>query len=206
MVIIFGFLLIAGLATVLPRLTHAKGGSRLKSLKVIVFRTPFLDPNHLPRVHLRLVFLWFNVFLFLVLNILIGNIQTAKVAVSTDEIEIFSIPKLISTSKTLALGFKELNLIRMAPERSFLKKLSEKKFMIAQRYGELNQMRAKGIENYLVFMGKTSLAHLIALQSHYAHLIGSVAFISPIGYYESLVGFQMRRKLRNEIKRLINSR
>ena len=203
--VVLGYLLITIAIAILPKLVYANGRSRLKGLKLILFRAPFMDCNQLPRVHLRLVYLSFSVFLFLNLNFLGGNIKTENVVVSTDEI-VDSIPKLIGTSKTLAFAEDESDLVRMAPEGSFLKRLSQKRMVVVEDLSDLNRMKTDGLDHYVAFMKENSLAHFIALQSQHAHDVGLVAFIKSTSYYESLVGFQMRQSLDKESKRLINSR
>lgn len=203
--IILGFLLITAVSTVLPKLTHANGSSRLKSLKLILFRAPFMDHNQMPRIHLRLVLLRFNLFLFFNLNFLSSTIKTEKVAVPTFEI-VDSDSKLVSSSKTLIIYWKELDLIRKAPKGSFLSKLSSKKILEVRYIEDLVEMKAKGVKNYVTFAASDGLFHLLNLPSRYANEIGAVEFTKATVYYERLSTVPMRRNLDEKRKRFINSR
>ena len=205
MFIVLGFLLIAAMATALPRLTHANCNSRLKSLKLILFRVLFMDSNRLPRAHLRRLFLFFNLFLFFCFSVLLGAIGTDKLVVSTDEI-VDSPNKLLATSKTLVISDKELDLIRMAPEGSFLRRLGGKSILILEKAENLNQIKNQGIDQFVVFADTVALVYFVFLLSHHARDVGSVALMKPVDYYERLAVFQIRRNLDEERKQFLNSR
>ena len=127
--LILGYLLITVLTAILPKLVHANCRSPLKSLKLILCRALFIDHSRLPSVHLRLIFLFFSLFLFFNLNFLGGAIRTDQVTVPTDEI-VDSPAKLVGTSKKLVVTKIELELIMTAPEGSFLRKLNRKFFFL----------------------------------------------------------------------------
>lgn len=204
--IILGFLLIAVLVTILPKLTHANGSSRLNSLKTILLHTLFVDHNQLPRLHLRMLFLFFNLYIFLNLNFLSSSIKTEKVTVPTEEI-VDSISKLIKTPKTLSVDALTLNLkIRTAPEGSFFKQLSKKHIITANGLNNLKQMKARGLHHYVLFNNHLSIVYIIYLQSQYAKESGLVAFHKLSDYVEELSVYKMRKKLDEERKRFINSR
>ena len=180
----------------------SKAHSRLKSLKLLLFRAPFVERNQLPRVHLRLVFLFFSLFLFFNLNFLGGNIKTEKVTVQTDEI-FDSAAKLVATPKTLVTDYEGLKMLKDAPEGSFLKRLSTKEFLEID-LNHFDRMKAN-VNRYVVLGNEVALVQLIILLSQHAHRIGAVAFRKSTVYYESLVGFRMRRSLEEERKRFINA-
>ena len=193
------------MATALPRLTHANCNSRLKSLKLILFRVLFMDPNRLPRAHLRRMFLFFNIFLFFNLIFLGANIKTDKLVVSTDEI-VDSPAKLLATSKTLPISDKEIDLIRTAPEGSFLERLARKSILVMANTEQLNRIKGQGIDNFVAFADRVSIVYYVFLLAHHASEVNSIAFMKSTDYYERLGVFQMRRSLDEEQKRFINRR
>ena len=97
----------------------------MRSLKLVLFRALLIDHHRLPRGHLRLMLLFFNLFMFFNLNFLRGNMKTEKCTVDTEEV-VDSTAKLLGTSKVLSIDGVEMDLFRLAPEGSFLKKLSGK--------------------------------------------------------------------------------
>lgn len=187
-----------------PSLTHASGQSRLKSLQLVLLWAPFMDHRRFPRVHLRLIFLFMNVFLFLNCNFLAANIQTETVTVSSDEI-VNSVAKLIGTRKTLAISQESVQLIRTAPrEGSFFKRLADKQMQTLDGWNDLQRIKALGISNFVIFHDALEMLYAVSVLSYYAKQNGTVAFIQSTSFYEDLIGFQMRRNLPGERKRLIN--
>ena len=191
--IVLGYVLLAAATTILPKLTHANRITRLKSLKLILFRVPFADQSKLPRVHLRLMLLFFSLFLFVNLNLLAGTIKTDKVTVDTDAI-VHSASKLLSTPKTLVLHVLELNSMRLAPEGSFLKRLftSKKQLLVVDSFNDLIRMKANGINNHVIFMDSNFVAFFVDFLSRYAN---GVAFFKSTAYYEFLTVYPIRRSL-----------
>lgn len=168
----------------------------------ILFIVLFVDYSQLPRVHLRLIFLFFDIFLFLNLLFLGNQIQTEKVLVPTDEI-VDSPTKLLATKKTLTVGQGGLMLIKEAPERSFLRRLSSKEiFEISLKTVE--KMKSN-IDRYVALGDEIGLSQLISLLSRHAHHIGAVAFHKQTVYYEVLLGLKIRRNLEFERKSFINA-
>ena len=185
-------------------LTHANGSSPLKSLKLILFRAPFMDHNQLPRVHLRLIFLFFNLFLFHNLKFLGCAIKTNKVTVPTDEI-VDSTAKLLDTSKTFALNPNDLFLVKTAPKGHFLQKLSEKDYLLINGFNGFNQMKTTGLNRFVIFTQKSGAYYFLSLLSQHAKNINAVAFSKYRNYYEHLGNYRMRRSLDEKRKRFINS-
>ena len=202
MFIIFGFLAIAAISTLLPKLTHVKH-FRSKSLKLVLFRALFMDPNRLPRGHLKLMLLFFNVFLFLNLNFLRGTIQTEKVTVSTDEI-VTSASTLMATLKTLTVGSRAW--LNSSPAGSFLSRLSKKQILEVDNLNDLRKMVDNKIENHVLFAVSSHLFYVMSILAQHANEIGAVAFTKSTTYYERLVGFPMRKSLAKDKKRFINGR
>ena len=204
MFVVLGYLLIAALAAALPCLTYANCSSRLGSLRLVLFNAPFADYRRLPRVHLRLLLSFFSLFLFFNLIFFGCFITTDNVTVPTDKL-VDSTAKLIATSKTLAFRSNDLDLIRMAPDGSFLKRLSEKNTFLIKRLGDFVRMQTSGINNFIILDNEISLVYYMNILGH-ARNRSSVAFLPSTDYYESLVVFLMRRSLGEERKRFIKSR
>lgn len=194
-----GFLLVA--VTIL--LTHTNGGSRLKCLKQVLFRALFA--GRLPNNHLKLLFFCFFVFLFFNRLFLGATIQTDKITIPTDEI-VDSTSKLIDTSKKLTFHARELEPVKSAPEGSFLKRLSKKNIFVVDDLNSLMQMKAIGINRFVIFAEETRAIYFLALLSKHADEVGSVAFSKESDYYGRLDVFEMRKSLDSERKRFINNR
>lgn len=207
MFIILGYmLLIVGTASTMWRkLAHANGSSRLKNLRLILFWTFFTNHNQLPRLHLRLLFFFFGLFLFLNCCFVSQSITTDKVTVSTEAI-VDSNSKLMKTSKTLAIHPKELELLETAPEgNSFFKHLSQKKNCRLYTLSDLMEMRTNGLHRYVIFSHHIGILYYMSLQSEYAKKIGLVTFYKSSDYFEYLATFRMRRNLDQERRQFINS-
>ena len=189
--IILGYMLVAVLATILPKLTHGNGSSRLKSLKTILFHTLFIDHNQLPRLALRLLFLCFALYLFLILNFLSSSIKTEKVVIPTDEI-VDSMTKLIKTPKTLAFIDDSLNLFKDAPDGSLLNQLSKKDMIIVYSLNDLSQMKSNRLHRYLLFANHNPLVFFMGLVSKHASENGLIAFHKSTDYFETLAVYLMR--------------
>ena len=125
--IILGYLLIAAIATILPRLVGSNYRSPLKSLRLVLSKASFMDYNRLPRVHLKLMFFFFGLFLFFNLNFIGGIIKTDKCTVDSSDV-VDSQAKLIGTSKTLATSMEYINLIKKAPKKPFSAEYPKRKF------------------------------------------------------------------------------
>lgn len=186
------------------KLVHQNGDVRPKILKLVLFQAVFVDHNRLPRIHLKLLFLFFSFFLVFNFNFLRGTIKTEKCTVQTDEI-VDSAAKLVDTPKMLVVSLAGSGRLRSAPERSFLNRLSRRKFEVLNTLNELEQMKARGLNQYVIFSAEIGLIYTASLFSQHANDVGSVAFVSPTGYYESLSVFLMRRSLGKEQKEFINS-
>ena len=200
---VLGYLLIAAVAATLPKLTPAGGSASLRNLKRLLFRALFMNHNRWPRVHLRLMFLFFSIFLFFNFNFIAGRTQTEKVTVPTDEI-VDSASKLLGTSKTLIIDGFMSEILRRAPKNSLLNGLSGKKLFKVHSLGDLR--RIKAVDEYVLFIKNAALDASMLLLVQPAKRIGSVAFMKATDYFESLVAFQMRRDLDEKRKRLIDSR
>ena len=164
-----------------------------------MFQAPLTD--RLTSLHLRLVLLAFNWFLFFCVIFICGTIKTENVVVPTDEI-VDSSSKLLSTTKTLLINGGESNYITMAPERSFLKKLSGKKFFKTHNLHHLASQKSDPAQ-YVSFAEETALLYGMSLISQLVADKDTVAFVKSASYYERLAAFPVRKKLDKERKRFI---
>lgn len=163
-----------------------------------------MDYDKLPCAHLRLVFVFFGLFLFLNLNLLSGTIKTESVTVPVDEV-VDSASKLLETSKTLA--FKDLfERGENAPDGSFLKQIFKKKSLLVKNLMTLVLNGQTEIDQYVLVGEGSFLDFMTSFFADNAKETGRVAFMGSSNYYEDLVGFPMRRSLDAKIKRFINAR
>ena len=197
--------MVAVATTILPESIHANYGTRLKSLKLVLFQTPFLDRSRLPRVHLRLMLLFFSLFLFFNLNFLAGTIKTGKVIVATNEI-VDSSSNLLTTPKTLVSYGAPISLLKASPKGSFLERVAGKKFLAIKSLADLATMEANGIDQHVIFTIAPTLLYFMDFLSADAKNAGLIAFMKPTNHYELLCIHQMRRSLDEERKRFIKSR
>ena len=206
--IILGYLMIASATAILPKLAHSTGRFRLKNLKLILFKAPFMDHNRLPRIHLKLMFFFFSLFLFFNLNFIGGIIKTDKCTMDSSEI-IDSDAKLIGTSKTLLTNFDNDFRIKSAPKNSFLKKLTKnERLVFGKIFVNLLRRGVTKIDDYVIFTEQILMAWVLSLLARWAKTKdkNSVVFLKSTGYYETYCTFSLRRSLDAKRKRLINSR
>lgn len=130
-----------------------------------------------------------------------GTIKTENLIVPTDEI-VDSSAKLLSTTKTLLINGGELNLITMAPERSFLKKLSVKNIFQAYNLHDIASLNSDPAQ-YVNFLEETGLIYGMNLASQFMDNKETVAFVKSASYYERLAAFPVRKRLDEERKRFI---
>lgn len=196
--IILGFFLITACTTIWPKRTPVD--SRLKRLKLALF----MDHEKLRRAHLKLIFFFFTLFLFLNFNFLSGTIKTESVTVHTEEI-VDSTAKLVAASKTLVF-VRNYGLVEEAPEGSFLKQLSKKKFLELQSLKDLVRIEKNGIDQHVILTEETGLVYIMYVLAKQTKTTGLVAFQKSTSHHERLVGFPIRKNLEEEKKRFINSR
>lgn len=128
--------------------------------------------------------------------------------VATDSI-VDSTAKLIATTKTLTMARGGLKSLKQSPEGSLLRRLSTKETeeVILNDLNKMDRIR-KNIDRYVVLGNDVGVVYWMTLFSKYAHDTSAavVAFFKPIGYYEALEAYQMRRSLDEERKSFINRR
>ena len=197
------YLLVSVIITILRKIAmppaHSNRRRSLESLKRILIGAPLIEG--LSSLHLRLVLLSFNWFLFLVVVLICGHIQTGNVVVPTDEI-VDSSAKLLSTKKTLLINSGESDLIMKAPERSFLKKLNGKQFFKVNNLHDLASIKSNPAQ-YVNFFEEAGLIYGMSLMSKFVNGSDTAAFVKSASYYERLAAFPVRKKLDEERKRFI---
>ena len=201
--ILLGYLLVGVTTTILFRPTSSDRSIPLKRLRLVLFRALFMDHNKLPGVHLKLIFLFFNFFLFFSHNFLRCAIKTDKVTVPTHEI-VDSTPKLLATSKTLVINGVESDFVKSSPDGSFLKRLSRKKSVKVNNLNDLIRFKTTGVQLYVSFAEEFALAYAMSFTSQFIDDPGSVAFQKSTSYFERLATFPMRRGLDEERKKFIS--
>ena len=60
------------------------------------------------------------------------------------------------------------------------------------------------IDRYVLLGDGLSLAQLFSLMAKQAHAVGAVAFHKQTVYYETILGFKMRRNLKVKLRKFIN--
>ena len=184
----------------------------LKRLKLILFKLSFLDYNQLCAISskIALVFLFFNLFLFILITVLTAFIKTEKVIVNCDEI-INTDLKLIQTPKTLTLLVNDFDFFKICAKNSLLTRLIDKKIkannhliLDAKGFSKLKQVALKKKLPSLFFLIEDhSLKHFISV-----FLEGTkdqVAFESA-NYFERLNAILFRKNLKKLEKMFINRR
>lgn len=202
--IILGFLLFATTTTICSKLTEHSNVRpfSLKSLKRTFLAALFMEHPKVSSVHRRLLWLFFGFFIFFHLNFLSGTIKTEGITVSTDEL-VDSASKLADTSRVILTSFLGAAIIKRAPKKTFLSKLSEKQFLIAYLR---DLLRVKRINNYLILTEPISMAFVLNFLYERSNQRDFVVFAKSNSYFEILEGLLMRSSLDEEKKRFINNR
>ena len=184
--------------------------SPLKKSKLISSKLLYDDYTQLRAFSskIALIFLFFNLFLFILINLLTNFIKTEAVIVNTDEL-IDSNEKLLTTSKILSttdFGFWYLSTF---PKNSVLFKLVARKKKDYQYVTPESNMTKiweiieKGeSSSFFIFDTKpTVLINLIALAMHTKN---PIIFVNPTSYYEIKYVYRLRKNLEKNKKKFIN--
>ena len=207
-VALFGYLSIVGLASLFPKLI-SKHCNWFSSLKFALLKLPFMVTSRLPvfSPKFALILLFFCCFLFFNINFLLCSIQTDHTVIDTSEI-IDSGYKLTGTPKTLIILLDDQKTLSHSPNKSLLRKLSEKRLITLGSVVTEKEMnlilRGNSLESFFFFH---RLSHLLFIMSIMAPFAGSsdlVAFISLHNYFEASTAFYMRRNLDERRKRFIH--
>lgn len=167
-----------------------------------------------------LVFLFFNLFCFICLNLLRNKIKTESTVLNTDEF-IDNLDKLNRNEKIFYFAYEEGKLFKEAPTGSFLYKLyyrkviEEKKFSTNKNRDEktnfetLKFLIKSDITSFFFFSNKNFLLVLLAFITINIkdELIKNLfAFLKSSYYFETLNSFYMRKNLIKNLKLKINER
>ena len=154
------------------------------------------------------IFLFFNFFLFILINLLTNFIQTDAVILNTDEL-IDSNEKLLSTPKILLTRGFQLDYLNTFPKSSLLFKLVTRKkenyqyFTPQSNFTKIMKIVKKGeSSSFFLFDSKsTVLLHLLM----FAKLTKNpIVFMKPTSYHEVIYGYYMRKTLEKNKKKFIN--
>ena len=184
--------------------------SLLKKSKLISSKLLYDDYTQLRAFSskIALIFLFFNLFLFILINLLANFIKTEAVIVNTDEL-IDSNKKLLTTSKILLTWNWELYHLSTFSKNSLLFKLVARKKKDYQyvtpesNRTKIRKMVKKGeSSSFFIFQSKpTVLMNLIIFAMHTKN---PIIFVKPTSYQEKIYVYYMRKKLEKNKKRFIN--
>ena len=133
----------------------------------------------------------------------------SKLSISTAFSEIIdSRTKLIESPKILAISAHEVPMLAMAPEGSFLGKLSKKSTFVVRAVisrEEIDEFfHKKGITAYVIFAKHIALAYTLGSLAPFASLNNMIAFYMPSSYHEEPEAVYLRRSLDADRKRFIH--
>lgn len=204
------YLFIVLVGSLLLRLVHQRF-DRFASLKLALYRTPFLTLNQIFAVSSKfgVLVLSFTLFLFFMRNFLGGCIKTEKTVLRTDEL-IDSRAKLLATEKTMIIHFDQIEVLAKAPDGSFLKRLYQKeRFPFTGEADETNWslLFSQPMDTYFVFSNDVHALFTLAALAPYANSFGMFAFVQPEhSYFENMNAFYLRSSLDMERKKFIHRR
>ena len=172
-----------------------------KIIKLILFKLLFLNDKQLQGLSskIAIIFVFFNFFLLIFLNVVRNCIKTDKVVINTDEF-IDSDNKLDETPKILTIIHNDEELFSKSPERTLMNRLyfkklkNEKFFMTNKREGqeEFRELEKNGLANHFFLMPKTGL--LITLAS-FTYSEDQFVFLKQKSYCERISVIYMRKDL-----------
>ena len=209
--ILIGYLLIFIITFILlPKVSH----NSLKNRKLILTKILFFNYNQLRTLSskIALIFLFFNLFIFILTNMLTNFIKTDAVIVNTDEL-IDTDDKLLKTTKIFAIDPKNANFFRGNQNQNSLltklvnQKIKEDKCLIINSSGikKFNHIISKNeLPSLFVFGGKHALLKLV---SDILPLTkNQFAFKSKHSYYDSVLVIYLRKNLKATDKNFIHKR
>ena len=184
--------------------------SPLKKSKLILSKLLYDDYTQLRAFSskISLIFLFFNLFLFILINLLTNFIKTEAVIVNTDEL-IYSNEKLLTTSKILYTTDWELDYLSAFPKKSLLFKFVTRKKENYQyvtkvsNYTKLREIIEKGeSSSFFIYECKPGvLVYLITLAEYTKN---SIIFMKPTSYHELEHVYWLRKNLEKNKKKFIN--
>ena len=184
--------------------------SPLKKSKLISSKLLYDDYTQLRAFSskIALIFLFFNLFLFILINLLTNFIKTEAVIVNTDEL-IDSNKKLLTTSKILLTKDFGLWYLSTYPKKSLLFKFVTRKIENYQyvTYRSNNtkiwEITKKGeSSSFLIYESKpVVLIYLITLAMYTKN---PIIFMKPTSYHEFKYVYWLRKNLEKNKKKFIN--
>ena len=157
---------------------------------------------------IALIFLFFNLFLFILINLLTNFIKTEAVIVNTDEL-IDSNEKLLTTSKILLTTDFKLDYLNTSPKKSLLFKFFNRKkenyqYVTPQsNWTKILKMIKKGeSSSFFIFDNKPTV--LFNLISFAMYTKNPIIFMKPTSYHELKYVYCMRKNLEKKKKKFIN--
>ena len=184
--------------------------SPMKKSKLISSKILYDDYTQLREFSskIALIFLFFNLFLFILINLLTNFIKTGAVILNTDEL-IDSNEKLLTTSKILFMRMSDFRYSSTFPKKSLLFKFVTRKKENYQyvtpesNWTKIWKMIKKGeSSSFFVFSSKPSV--LITLITLAMHTKNPIIFVKLTSYHELKEVYYMRKKLEKNKKRFIN--
>ena len=183
-----------------------------KIIKLILFKLLFLNDKQLQGLssEIAIIFVFFNFFLLIFLNIVRNCIKTDKVVINTDEF-IDSDNRLDETPKILTIIHNDEELFSKSPERTLMnrlyyKKLKNEKFFMTNKHEgdeEFRELEKNGLANHFFLMTKTSL--LVTLAS-LTYSENQFLFMKQKSYSERISVIYMRKDLDEIRKKFVHER
>ena len=181
----------------------------LKKLKIISSKLLFNNHIQLRKLSPKFAYilLFFNLFLFILIQLLTNFIKTDKVTLNTDEL-IDSNDKILSNSKILYTRIENLRQFSHFPESSLLFKLMKRKKEQNQYLTKLNQTKIDEIikkgqsSSVLIFENRPMLLNSLLLFSMFTK--NPIIFMKLGNYHQNIYVYFMRRRLDKNKKKFIN--
>ena len=181
----------------------------LKNLKLISSKLLFNDHIRLRELssEFALILLFFNLFLFILINLLTSFIKTGAVVVNTDEL-IDSNEKLLSNSKILcSSNFNFLQFSKFSKSSLLFKLMKRKKeqnqYLTENNKTKINEIIKKEQSSTLFFFD-IRLKVLSYLFWYSSATKNPVIFMKSTNYHESIYVYEMSRRLEKSKKKFIN--
>ena len=208
MIILSGYLLVIAMAFVFFQ-TSRPFSSAFKSLKQVLGQVLFSTGQSSKLYKVAIMLLAFHLFLFILQVLLRSSIKTEKATINTDEM-IDSVPKLVSTSKTMVVNFEEEDILKRAIEHSLLGNLAEKRRIVYRAplsEEKMKELMKERMDSLFFFSSEIYLYFIFSALASIAKQRGLVAFIRSQIYSESFVRvFYLRRGLEEVKKQFIRNR
>ena len=184
--------------------------SPLKKSKLISFKLLYDDYTQLRAFSskIALIFLFFNLFLFILINLLTNFIKTGAVIVNTDEL-IDSNEKLLTTSKILFTTDFEFTHLSTFPKKSLLFKFVTRKKENYQyvtkksNWTKIQKMIKKGeSSSFFIYETKPKVLTILILLAMYKK--NPFFFMKPTNYHEKIYVYYLRKNLEKNKKKFLN--